>query len=281
MGVSAAKAVERARLNVVSRQTPQGMCLNWVWRMFGALPSTGYAQGTLTTALNAWNSSAHKRTDRKIPVGAPVYFGSSPTRWDKNKHAGDVTIHVGSGILACTDVNGANTGYMTIDARSKQIQRPYLGYTLDFGGRMIDFENVIPATPKPPTPIRTDDDEMLSPEAQEFLREVIRDEINNNTNTNAASIKESVRRDGRYRLYKNAETGQFKAVNWDLPTDDPARVIYPNDEAHLARMYDPYQLIGDSVAQAQVLLPFEWESLGRLADGTDIAYREDKSQPAS
>lgn len=146
MGVSAAAAVARARASVISRQVPQGMCLNWVWRMFGAQNSTGYAQGQLTTALNAWNTSRDRHADRNIPIGAPVYFGSSPTRTDKNKHAGDVMIHVGGGVLAGTDVSGANTGFITIDARSKQIQRPYLGWCGDFGGRPIDFGvTVIPA----------------------------------------------------------------------------------------------------------------------------------------
>lgn len=139
MGTSAAAALARARASVVSRQTPQGMCLNWVWRMYGAQNSTGYAQGSLTTALNAWERSRGKHRNRDIPLGAPVYFGSSPTRTDKNKHAGDVMIHVGGGVLAGTDVNGANTGFITIDARSRQIARPFLGWCDDFGGRPIDF----------------------------------------------------------------------------------------------------------------------------------------------
>lgn len=140
MGISAAQAVANARASIVSRQMPQGMCLNFVWRMFGSLNSTGYAQGTLQSAMTAWNGSKEKYgPDVPVPIGAPVYFGVSPTRTDKNKYAGDVTIHVGDGILACTDASGANTGYMTIAARAKQTQRPYIGWTGDFGGRSIDF----------------------------------------------------------------------------------------------------------------------------------------------
>lgn len=160
MGVSAAAAVARARSSIISRQVPQGMCLNWVWRMFGAQNSTGYAQGTLTTALAAWNGSLQKHRDRNIPVGAPVYFGVSPTRTDKNKYAGDVMIHVGNGVLAGTDVQGANTGFITIDARSKQIQRPYLGWCGDFGGRPIDFGVTVIAASSGPI--------ILNPEKKEL-----------------------------------------------------------------------------------------------------------------
>lgn len=163
MGISAAQAVANARAHIVSRQLPQGMCLNFVWRMFGSLNSTGYAAGTLSSAMTAWNGSKHKRgPEVPIPIGAPVYFGVSPTRTDRNKGAGDVTIHVGGGILACTDASGANTGYMTIAARAKQTQRPFIGHTLDFGGRDIDFgvtviptndgqEVVVPARPQEDT----------------------------------------------------------------------------------------------------------------------------------
>lgn len=146
MSLSAAAALTRTRNHIVTRQTPQGMCLNFVWRMFGSVNSTGYAAGSLTTALNAWNHSRERYTDRNIPIGAPVYFGSSPTRTDKNKHAGDVMVHVGNGVLGGTDVSGANTGYITIDARARQIQRPYLGWCADFGGHPIDFGvDIIPA----------------------------------------------------------------------------------------------------------------------------------------
>lgn len=124
------------------------------------------------------------------------------------------------------------------------------------------------STSTPPTPIRTDDDEMLSTEAQTFLRDLV--------SAAESRIKDGIRRDSRYRIYKNRATGQYLVINWDMPSDDPARVIYPNDEAHLARMYDPYQLVGDSVAQAQVVEDFEFQSLRRLADGTDIAYQEKK-----
>lgn len=139
---SAASAVANAKRDADSRTSviPQGKCLNWVWRMFGSQNSTGYAQGTLQTAMTSWNSSRFKHTTRHdIPTGAPVYFGVSPTRTDANKYAGDVTIYVGGGIVACTDASGSRVGYMTIAAREKQTARPFIGWTEDFGGRKIDF----------------------------------------------------------------------------------------------------------------------------------------------
>lgn len=87
--------------------------------------------------------------------------------------------------------------------------------------------------------------------------------------------KDATRRDARARLYRNAETGQLIAVNWHLPTGDPARIMYANDGEHQARRwFDPYQVVGDSPEQAKNLSPTEWESLLRLADGTDSAYTE-------
>lgn len=126
-----------------------------------------------------------------------------------------------------------------------------------------------PASPATPTPIRTDDDEMISPEAQQFIRDTVAQSVGDAVKT----ILDGIRRDGRYRVYRNRETGKYLVINWDMPSDDPARVIYPNDEAHLARMFDPYQLVGDKASQAKVVEPFEFESLGRLAAGTDVAFQ--------
>jgi hypothetical protein len=123
------------------------------------------------------------------------------------------------------------------------------------------------------TPEQKDELEMISREAQQFITDAANTAANNAAAVAVAKLADSIRRDSRYRVYRNRETGQFLVVNWDLPTDDPARVIYPNDVDHLRRMYNPYQLVGDSPEQAKVLEPFEFESLKRLADGTDVAYQ--------
>ncbi|ROS57195.1 hypothetical protein [Frigoribacterium sp. PhB118] len=114
------------------------------------------------------------------------------------------------------------------------------------------------STSTPPAPIRTDDDEMISTEAQTFIRDTVR---------------AVVTRDSRYRLYRNSDTQKLVAVRWDVPVGDPARVIYPNDDAHAKRLRDPYQVLGDDPSQAKALSPQEWESLHRLIDGSDIAYQ--------
>jgi hypothetical protein len=137
----AASSLARANAARGSRILPQGMCLAFVHRMFGSPGFTGYAKGQGASAMTSWNATRLRAHDRTPPAGAPVYFGVSPTRTDRNKYAGDVTIAVGGGsdLLICTDASGATVGVMTIRARELQTQRPYLGYGLDFGGREIQF----------------------------------------------------------------------------------------------------------------------------------------------
>jgi len=145
VNVDALSVVARARAYLGRQIFPQGMCLNFVWRMVGSINSVPSKQGTLTTALSAWNSSDYKHHgDRNPPVGALCYFGSSPTRTDRNKHAGDVTIWDGSALI-CTDASGATVGRMSIAARERQTQRPYLGWTEDLGGHRLQFARVITA----------------------------------------------------------------------------------------------------------------------------------------
>jgi hypothetical protein len=145
VNVDALAVVARARAYLGRQIFPQGMCLNFVWRMVGSINSIPSKQGTLSTALSAWNSSDFKHhADRNPPVGALCYFGSSPTRTDRNKHAGDVTIWDGSALI-CTDASGATVGRMSIAARERQTQRPYLGWTEDLGGHRLVFARNIPA----------------------------------------------------------------------------------------------------------------------------------------
>jgi D-alanyl-D-alanine carboxypeptidase len=119
-----------------------------------------------------------------------------------------------------------------------------------------------PASPAPApyvSPEQKDDNEMITPEAQRFITDTVR---------------AVVTRDSRYRLYRNTETQKLVAVRWDVPVGDPARTIYPNDDAHARRLRDPYQVFGDSPEQAKGLSPQEWASLHRLIDGTDVAYQK-------
>ena len=118
-----------------------GMCLNEVWKAYGSHNSIGPHAGQYPTALSGWNYATQKHTDANPPYGAPVYFGISPTRTDKNKAAGDVCISLGGGLLRCSDGGGSGRmATMTIAARAKQIARPYLGWTSDFlGYQLVNF----------------------------------------------------------------------------------------------------------------------------------------------
>lgn len=125
----------RARAAVGSSITPQGMCLNFVWRMAGGMSSVGNAVGRLDTAFNSWQAADDKHHgDRNPPAGVALHYGPSPTRTDRNKNAGDVTVSIGGGLQIATDVSGSRVGIMTIAAREKQTQRPYLGWAGDLGG---------------------------------------------------------------------------------------------------------------------------------------------------
>jgi hypothetical protein len=125
----------RARAAVGSSITPQGMCLNFVWRMAGSYSSVGNAVGRLDTAYNSWLAADDKHPgDRNPPAGVAMHYGPSPTRRDRNKNAGDVTVSIGGGLQVATDASGSRVGIMTIAARERQTARPYLGWTGDLGG---------------------------------------------------------------------------------------------------------------------------------------------------
>jgi hypothetical protein len=133
--IDSAAFLARARAAVGARITPQGMCLNFVWRMAGGLSSVGNAVGRLDTAYNSWLAADDKHPgDRNPPAGVALHYGPSPTRTDRNRNAGDVTVSIGGGLQIATDATGARVGIMTIAAREQQTRRPYLGWTGDLGG---------------------------------------------------------------------------------------------------------------------------------------------------
>jgi hypothetical protein len=133
--IDSAAFLARARLQVGQRIYPQGRCLNFVWRMAGGLSSIGGAIGMLDTAFNSWRAAEDKHHgDRNPPPGVALHYGPSPTRTDVNRNAGDVTVSIGSGLQIATDASGAVVGIMTIAARERQTQRPYLGWAGDLGG---------------------------------------------------------------------------------------------------------------------------------------------------
>lgn len=135
--IDSAAMLARARADVGRARIPQGQCLNWVWTKAGARQSIPPALGRMDTAQHAWE--AVEEADRihgdPNPIaGVTVFFGPSPTRTDGNKDAGDVAISLGGGMLAATDAAGAYIGLISIPARAKQTQRPYLGSSKTLGG---------------------------------------------------------------------------------------------------------------------------------------------------
>jgi hypothetical protein len=136
--IIAGDALARAASQVGVSILPQGMCLNFVWRMYGSNQSVGDAVGHLDTAWNAWQVVKGKHLgDRNVPAGYFAMLGPSPTRTDKNKNAGDIIISRGDGTFICTDASGSRVGVMTLAAREKQTQRPFVGWGEDLGNHPI------------------------------------------------------------------------------------------------------------------------------------------------
>ena len=127
-----------ARAQATTSNAPGG-CLGYLYQNFGSVQSIGDHAGQYPIALNGWlYSTAQHPDDTNPPAGAPVYFGVSPTRHDRNAGAGDVAQSVGGGVLWASDVHGAGVpGLITIAARAAQTQRPYLGWTGDFLGHNL------------------------------------------------------------------------------------------------------------------------------------------------
>lgn len=134
-------AATRKALAAVGGSNVPGYCLAWVYSVFGSVQSIGPGAGHFSTALDGWNYAQLKHlNDYSPPAGVPVYFGVSPTRTDRNKRAGDVTVSLGGGRVAATDYPyGGRIGTLTIAQRAAQTQRPYLGWTGDFLGHLIAY----------------------------------------------------------------------------------------------------------------------------------------------
>lgn len=141
-------------------------CLFTVWKAYGYPHTLGPQPGrSFATAMDSYNYTTRRHPgDWHPPAGVPVWFGVSPTRTDVNRGAGDVGISVGGGKAVFTDSSRGNTyiGVMTLAARAREIERPYLGWTEDFGGNLISFAAigtpVIHITPNTPAGEEEDDD---------------------------------------------------------------------------------------------------------------------------
>jgi len=124
-----------------------------------------------------------------------------------------------------------------------------------------------PATPDP-DPF-SEDDEMLSPEAQAFVTNAINAAVGNAVD----KLADDIRRDARHRVFKNQATGELIAVKF------APGVLHANDgEGQVSSWYANYELVGDSPAQAKVLTDAQFKTLLALADGTDSAYTKEESK---
>jgi len=140
-----------ARMRSLKRNT-FAACLYTVWQAYGFPSTIGKQPGrSFATAVDSYNYTTKRHAgDWNPPAGVPVWFGASPTRTDTNKNAGDIGISVGDGKAIFTDyadssgVHNTYIGVMTLQDRAKEIERPYLGWTEDFGGNKIKFAK--PAT---------------------------------------------------------------------------------------------------------------------------------------
>lgn len=125
-------------------------CLYHTWEAYGFPNTVGKSPGrSFATAMDSYNYTTRRHAgDWNPPVGVPVWFGVSPSRTDINKYAGDVGISVGGGKAVFTDfadsggVHNTYVGVMTLQDRAREIDRPYLGWTEDFGGNPIAFTPV-------------------------------------------------------------------------------------------------------------------------------------------
>lgn len=131
-----------------------GYCLEAVWQAFKR--NGARTDRSAPTAYVGWQNSDDKHPgDRNPPPGVPVWWGPKAS-----SSAGDVVISLGGGRVVATDWphNGV-IGITTIDARQRQIGRPYLGWTGDILGADIAYST--PAgggsTPAPTTPKEWDE----------------------------------------------------------------------------------------------------------------------------
>lgn len=124
----------------------KGHCLEAVWAAFKV--NGARTDQEAATATIGWHLSDGKHPgDRNPPAGVPVWWGPKPS-----SAAGDVVISLGGGRVVATDwpYNGV-IGVTTIDARERQIGRPYLGWTETILDVPIDY----PGKGGGPAPIPT------------------------------------------------------------------------------------------------------------------------------
>lgn len=183
-----------------------------------------------------------------------------------------VTVSSGGSIVTSRGTNSNPGDDMRDRTRSagyvlSYIRPPYPGTTTVSNGASIPIE-------------RTDDDEMISPEAQTFIRQTVQaavaplmDDENNE--------KDATRREGRlWRLFRNmdrpGQPDEFVAVAYGLPIGDPRQVIYVDRQTAIA-MNGTYQMTADTPENAKALPAANIATTVRMANGTDRVYQNKPS----
>jgi hypothetical protein len=139
--------------------------------------------------------------------------------------------------------------------------------------RMVENGTAAPAAATPPAIIRTDDDEMLSTQAQEFLRELFTGQINQAVSL----IRVAVRREGRARLYFDAGPTGREFTEDSSPRAIAARVtvgfIYPLSpdpqarQGQVASLRNTHYLLIDGAEVFEGLPTAQFDNLVEMANG--------------
>jgi len=144
------------------RPNEDNACLNTVWQAYGSPHTIGrLPHHTFGTAIEAYNYTTKRHTDRNPPEGAAVWFGAcSGPRYAGDEHwrDGDVTV-ARKGILGATDYKTfGHIGECTIAEREAQTGRKYAGWTEDIFGHDI----ILGATAAPhATPLATTEEDTM------------------------------------------------------------------------------------------------------------------------
>jgi len=133
----------------VGQPNARNACLYTVWLAYGSPHTIGPKAGyTFPTAIEAFNYTTKRHTDRNPPRGAAVWFGAlSGPRYANDVHwqDGDVCVSLGAGNLGGTDHPWGQVGQLTIAEREAETGRKYLGWSEDFIGNDINMPGFTPA----------------------------------------------------------------------------------------------------------------------------------------
>lgn len=139
--------------------------------------------------------------------------------------------------------------------------------------RQVENGTAAPAAATPPAIIRTDDDEMLSTQAQDFLRNLITGQINAAVDL----IRVGVRREGRARLYYDAGPTGIEFTELTSPRVIAAKItdgfIYPLNPDPVERtgqvnsMRNTHYLLVDAAEKFEGLPTAQFDNLVEMANG--------------